>query len=130
MLEILPESENEFLAVRAAGRLTGADYEKVLPRFDAALERHPKLEVLVLMDDDFSGWALNAAWDDLTYGLRNRRRFDRVAVAGGPAWMSWCMSAFQLLFPGEMRSYPMSEADEARRWVKQGGPTDHGLPAS
>jgi hypothetical protein len=85
MLEPMPESRGDVLAVRALGVLTEVDYEEVLaPHVEARLEAGGRIRVLFLMDETFRGWDLRAAWCNTRLDLRQRRGFHKVAVCRGP----------------------------------------------
>lgn len=121
MIEILPRSHDNVLAVKITGKLTSADYEHVLiPRLDAMLARHGSLSILAVFDDTFTGWSLDAAWDDARYGLKHRGDFNRLAVVGGPQWIRWCMAATGFIFRGEMHAFPDGGLEEAWSWVETG----------
>jgi len=50
MIEILPESHDNILAVKGAGRLSREDYERVVdPRLESLVEDHPKARFLFYM---------------------------------------------------------------------------------
>ena len=87
MIEVMPESTDNILVVRFAGKLTRNDYRDALaPHVESLLERFQTLRVLVLMDENFEGWTLPAAWANTTFDLRHRRDFDKIAMVGAPKW--------------------------------------------
>ena len=56
MIEILPESGGNLLAVMAHGEVTHEDYTQVLiPRLEAVIDRHGKARLLYAFADDFTG---------------------------------------------------------------------------
>lgn len=121
MIEFLPEGAGDTVAVRASGVLTDADYKQVLiPALDAKFAQHGKLNALVILDSPLE-FEPAAIWDDARYGLKHRADIGRMAVVGGPDWISWAMKLWALVAPGEFRAFPADQADEARRWI--------GLPA-
>lgn len=61
MLEILPDSQEDILMVKATGKLTENDYQEVLiPRLEAIIQKCGKAKLLLLMDEHFEGWELGA----------------------------------------------------------------------
>ena len=118
MIEILPESKGNLVAIRASGKLTAADYEWFLPRLEVLFREYGKLDVLFLADASFEGWDLEAAWDDVTVGLSHASDFRRLAIVGAPDWVVWCIRLSVFLFKGEVKVFAAGEEDAAWEWVR------------
>ena len=119
MIEIMPESSGNIFGVKASGKLTHSDYRQILiPRLESLFEQHGKLNVLFLMDADFDGWELDAAWDDASYGLRHNADFGKLAIVGGPAWVEWCIKLAGFLMKGEIRVFSSQQVAEAWDWIR------------
>ena len=55
MIQVLPESKENILILRAVGKLTDQDYKDVLiPRLDSIIREHGKARLLLDMGDDIS----------------------------------------------------------------------------
>jgi SpoIIAA-like len=118
MIEFLPRSHRHVVGIKIGGKLTATDYEQILiPKLNDLLAQYRAINVLFVMDETFSGWTLDAAWDDAAYALKHRANFGRIAVVGGPAWVRWCMAASAFLMVGEMRAFPAEQLEAAWRWV-------------
>lgn len=119
MLEILPDSHGNILAVQCSQKLTEKDYEEVLiPRLEALIQEHTKARFLFFMDEDFAGWDLDAAIQYARFGLKHRRRFEKVAAICGPRWVNWGMKMKSYLVPGQVRTFSCEEALQARDWIE------------
>jgi hypothetical protein len=119
MLEILPASQKDVLAVKATGKLTDKDYQEVLiPRLEALIQEYGKVKCLVLFDENFQGWELGALWDDAKFGLRHRNDFSKVAVVGGARWIEWGVKVFSPFMGGEVKTFPPDELSQAIDWIK------------
>ncbi|RMD62494.1 MAG: STAS/SEC14 domain-containing protein [Alphaproteobacteria bacterium] len=119
MIEIMPQSSGNVIGIKAGGRLSDADYRQILiPCLEERLKQHRKLNILFYMDETFTGWDLEAAWDDASYGLRHRADFDRIAVVGAPPWVEWCIRLIGFLMKGEIRVFPAEQLDQAWAWIK------------
>lgn len=119
MIEFMPESKANLVGIRAGGTLTDADYKAVLiPRLEALFEAHGVLDLLILFDESFKGWNLEAAWDDVSLGLRHRADFRKMALVGGPRWVELTMKLSAFLMTGEVRMFPADRLDEAWKWVR------------
>jgi hypothetical protein len=124
MFEILPQSSGALLAVRASGKLSVDDYEKILfPKLDELFKAHKKLNMLVVFDEDFACWSSpQAAWDDAKIGLEHPNDFDRIALVGAPQWVEWGMKLYSLFVKGKLRSFPAGQEADAFAWL--GKPSD------
>jgi len=117
MIEVLPERDG-VVEVRAGGKLTHADYQDVLlPRLEA-IAPTGKLRVLLLVDESFTGWELDSAWDLRVIEFRHRSNFDKIAVVGAPRWDDWCVKLAGLMLKGELRAFPREQLPQAREWLK------------
>jgi len=119
MFEILPESKDALLAVRASGKLTAEDYEKILlPKLNELFKVHKKLDMLVLFDEDFACWSSpQAVWDDAKIGLQHPNDFNRIALVGAPQWVEWGMKLYSLFVKGNIRSFPAGQKEDAFVWL-------------
>jgi len=119
VFEFMPESNANLVGIRVRGRLTDADYKDVLiPRLEALFDAHGALDLLILFDESFEGWDLEAAWDDLSLGLRHRTDFRKLALVGAPRWVALTMKLSAFLMKGETRMFPADRRDEAWAWVR------------
>jgi hypothetical protein len=119
MLELMTESEDDVVAVRARGVLTKDDYQDVLvPYLEKALEAAARIRVLFLMDETFQGWDARAAWLNTCLDLRHRRDFDKVAIVGPPTWEEWCAKLANLLIAGEIKTFTRDELSDAWTWLR------------
>lgn len=107
-----------FMTLKVIGKLTHADYEQIMPVIDAALSGITQPKVRVFFDaDEFDGWELRAAWDDLRLGLKHGNRFSRVAVYGHGRWREYMSRIGNWFIPGEVRFFEY--AGEAFDWLRE-----------
>lgn len=118
MVEILPDSGDNVLAVRGSDRLTRRDYEELLiPSLEAILREHGKARFLFDMDADFKGWYLDAALKYAKFGFRHRDKFEKVAAVCGPKWVQWGMRLTSYLVNGEVKTFACDQRPEALQWI-------------
>jgi hypothetical protein len=118
MIEQLGGFPENVLGLRISGHVTRDDYQTVvIPVVEAAFKREEKLNIYCQVDSDFAGLDLGALWDDLKVGLGNFRRWERIAVVTDIAWIGNALNVFGFLKPGQVRVFPMAEADQARAWI-------------
>lgn len=119
MLELIPGSDSDLLALRARGVLTNADYQSVLmPHLEKMLESAEQIRVLFVMDETFRGWNARAAWRNTCLDLRHRRDFDKVAIVGAPTWEQWCAKLANWLIVGTIRTFSREELAAAWIWLR------------
>jgi len=119
MIEILPQSEGNLIAIQFGGKLTLDDYEKIwVPRLEETIERFEKVRVLIYLDETFDGWETAVIWEDAKVGLKNIKAFEKIALVGGPDWMAKMTDLLGHLMPGSVKSFPSGELEEAYGWIK------------
>lgn len=111
-------SEN-VLHVKATGKLTHADYQRLIPKLEDQLRSHGKLRVLFELDD-CQGWEIGAAWDDLKFGLKHGGDCERCAVVGQKRWQRWMTKLAKPFFA--VRYFDKSQMPEAWDWILEGVP--------
>ncbi|EAS43998.1 STAS/SEC14 domain-containing protein [Photobacterium profundum] len=116
-IEIDRDRNNFFMEIKAIGTLTHADYEKITPIIDEALEGVTVPIVNVYIDGtEFDGWQLQAAWDDLKIGLKHGKKFDKVALYGNQHWQEVMSRIGSWFVSGEVRYF--DDPLEALAWLR------------
>ena len=118
MIEQLPNFPDSVLAFVCKGYVTKADYDAVLvPAVVQALKKHATVRLYYETAADFAGMEPGAMWEDFTIGIEHRTRWERVAVVTDIDWIKQATRLFRFLLPGTTKSFPTSEAGEARAWL-------------
>jgi hypothetical protein len=118
MIEQLSNFPDDVLAFVCKGRVTKADYDSVLvPAVMKALEKHKRVRLYYETAADFSGIDPGAMWEDFKVGMEHLTRWERVAVVTDVEWIKQTMRFFSFLIPGATKSFPTSEAAQARAWI-------------
>ena len=121
MIEVLPGFPESVLAFACKGHVTRADYETTLiPRVADALKKHQKLRLYYEIGADFSGIEPGAVWEDFRVGVEHLTRWERVAVVTDVDWIRHTMQFFSFMMPGEMKTFPLDQAAQARQWIVAG----------
>lgn len=120
MIEIMPESTDRMLAVKASGTLTDDDYNTIwIPALETIIRNYDVANALLYMDIDFEGWDMKAMWDDAKFGLRHRNDFKRIAIVGGPNWVRWGVKLGEMLMDCELRLFEPEQLKEAIAWCSE-----------
>ncbi len=111
-------NDDFFLSLKAIGKLTHEDYEKINPMIDSALEGVTDPKVKVFIDgSELEGWELRAAWDDFKLGLKHGNEFDRIAIFGNKKWQEYAAKIGTWFVAGEVKYF--EDADEALTWLQE-----------
>ena len=120
MIEILPESSGNFLAVSATEQLTVDDYEKVfIPKLEELIRNYEKVRVLILFHDNFTGWEPGAMWDDARFGVRHKNDFEKIAIVGASSWIEWASKLGAHFMAGQLKSYASENFKDAINWATE-----------
>jgi hypothetical protein len=120
MIQLISDSHAGILEVRATGHVSGADYDEVLiPAVEAALEDNDRIRLLYHLGSEFEGYGLDAAWDDTKLGLRHWNAFERLAIVTDHDWIRTAVRAVGFAMPCPIRTFPNSEIEAARRWLRE-----------
>jgi len=120
MLKLLEGFPDDVIAVTARGRVTGADYDKVMiPAVERALRGHDKVRCYYELGREFEAFDLKSAWKDFVIGVEHLPRWERMAVVTDVEWIRYAMRAFGFVMPGELRVFATGQASEARDWIAE-----------
>ena len=107
-----------FLSLKAVGKLTHADYEKINPMIDAALQGVKEPKVKVYIDgSELEGWELRAAWDDFKLALKHGNEFTKIAIFGNKKWQEYAAKISTWFISGEVKFF--ENADDALNWLQK-----------
>lgn len=118
MIDILPESHDNVIGIKASGKVTDRDYKEVIiPKLDDVLSRYDKGSFLYYLSDEFEGFELGAMWDDLKYAGSHHKKFDKIALVGGPKWIDWTSKVCGHLVDCEIKTFEDEQLDTAWQWL-------------
>ena len=116
-IEGLPQN---ILAIEALGKVTHEDYRNTLiPEAEALLAKGP-IKMLYVIGKEFTGFELEALWDDSKFGLMHWHDFSQIAVVADQVWIRAAVSMFTPFFRGEVRIFHASELAAAKAWIADG----------
>ena len=117
MIERLKDFPADVLAFVCRGRVSKKDYDTVLvPAVNEALKNGGKLRIYYETGGDFQ-IEPGAMMEDFKVGMEHLPRWERMAVVTDIDWIKHTMRFFSFLMPGEMKTFPSSEAAQARAWI-------------
>ncbi|MCG7521360.1 STAS/SEC14 domain-containing protein [Ruegeria sp. Ofav3-42] len=120
MITVHTDSDGAQIEVELSGEVTSADYsETLVPAIEAALTEHDSVRLLAIVQPEFKGYDLGAAWSDTKLGLSHWRGFDRIAVAADQGWVQTSIRLAAPILPCPVHVFELSEVEAARRWMRE-----------
>ena len=119
MLKVIEGLPPDILGIDASGKVTHDDYRTVLiPGAEAKMAAGP-VKMLFVAGPEFTGYELEALWDDAAFGMKHWHQFTRIAVVTNTAWLRATVTMFSPLFPGRVRLFRSSDLATAKVWIEQ-----------
>lgn len=116
MIKELSELPPGVTGFEATGTLKAEDYrDVVLPALERASASGEVRFVVVI--PEFRGMSGGAVWEDLKMGAEHFRAWKRIALVTDIDWMRHLTSMFGWMTPGETRTFPLDQRDEAVTWA-------------
>ena len=120
MIKIIQGLPDNTLGFEAGGKVTGNDYETVLiPAVEEKLKAFPKVRLLYHLGSDFTGYDMEAMWDDTKIGLKHLKAWERIAVVTDTEWIIKAVHAFGFTMPGRIRVFKNVELSDAKKWLTE-----------
>ncbi len=108
------------ITLKATGTLTHQDYEVMVPMLEQAIQAIkviPNTKVNMLLDaTEFTGWQVQAAWDDFKFGMTYKDIFLKIAIVGTKEWQEYLAKMGNWFMDGEVKFF--YDLDEATTWIK------------
>ena len=118
MLEKLKDLPDGIDGVRAIGKITKDDYDKVfVPLLDEARREGRRIRFLYELGPEFEGFTPGAAWEDAKIGLQNLRLFDGCAIVTDLGWVREITRMMGFFMPCPVRVFGNQERDKAIGWL-------------
>ena len=114
--QLTEEDGGKVLEIAVSGKLTHADYEQFIPRFERLVREHGKIRVLFHMTD-FHGWEAAALWDDIKFDVKHFSDIDRLAMVGDKGWERGMAAFCRPFTTADIRYFEQTQIDEARKWL-------------
>lgn len=119
MIEILAQSHDNVLGIKASGKVTDKDYKEVIiPKLDDILSEYGRGSFLYYLSNEFEGFELGAIWDDIKYASGHHDKIDKVALVGGPKWIEWTSKICGHLVKAEIKTFEEDQLDTAWQWLE------------
>ncbi|NOD62906.1 MULTISPECIES: STAS/SEC14 domain-containing protein [unclassified Ruegeria] len=120
MITVHTNSDGALIEVELSGQVTSADYTNTLvPAIEAAMAEHDSVRLLAIVQPEFKGYDLGAAWSDTKLGLSHWRGFDRIAVVADQGWVQTSIRLAAPILPCPVQLFDLADLEAARRWMRE-----------
>jgi hypothetical protein len=104
------------IGFEVAGKIEAEDYrDVVLPALERAAQSGEVRFMIVI--PEFQGMSAGAVWQDLKVGIDHVRAWKRIAVVTDVDWVHHLTHLFGWMTPGEVKTFPLNQREEAIAWV-------------
>ncbi len=120
MIEILAESHDNYIAIKASGKLNADDYAQLIPQIETLITQHGTIHILAILDQ-LQGWDIKKVYDDFAFAKNNKDKLTKIAIVGEKKWKKW-LTGFAWLFINikvtQIKYYEFHQLEQARQWVQ------------
>ncbi|MEP6655502.1 MAG: STAS/SEC14 domain-containing protein [Myxococcales bacterium] len=118
MLEKLKDLPRGIEGLKAVGKITREDYDKVFePILDDARREGRRIRFLYQLGAEFDGFTAGAAWEDAKIGFRSLRLFDGCAIVSDADWIRESARLVGFMMPCPVRVFENQARDKAIEWL-------------
>ncbi|HQS65755.1 MAG TPA: STAS/SEC14 domain-containing protein [Sulfuricurvum sp.] len=113
----IDQDGNEFtIRMKIVGTLKHSDYDLLNPMMENALAgiNEPKVKILVDLLD-FTGYELQAVWDDFKFGIKYNKIFTKIAVVGNKSWEETGITIANWFVHAQMKYFGLEK--DAVEWL-------------
>ncbi len=118
MLKRIDGLPTSVIGLRAEGKLTPSDYEKVfVPILEEAYRAGQRVHLLYQLGPEFSGFTPGAVMEDFRVGMKYLRLFERCAVVSDIEWIQAATRVFGSLVTCPTKAFKNDELKQATEWL-------------
>jgi hypothetical protein len=118
MFKIITGMPADVLAIEAVGQVRHVDYrDTLIPTAEAMMGKGP-IKMLYVIGPEFTGFDLEAMWDDSTFGVKHWHDFSHIALVSDHPWLNTMANMFKPFFHGDMRQFSLADLSAAKDWIK------------
>jgi hypothetical protein len=105
-----------YIKMEIKGKLTHQDYTYMIPIIENTIKNtpHPKIKILVNALH-LEGWELETMWDDLKFGLKHNKEFEKIAYVGSKTWEEYGIKLSNWFTSGELKFF--EDELSAKKWL-------------
>jgi hypothetical protein len=118
MIQQLSGLPGGVIGFEVSEKVTAEDFrDVVLPAVEKAAQSGEVRFVIIV--PEFHGMTPGALWQDLRVAFENFRKWKRIALVTDIEWMHQMTALFGWMTPGDVKTFPTDERDQAVTWVSE-----------
>lgn len=110
--------EGKLIEVEITGTLTKEAYQEFVPMTEAAIKKHGRVRMLVVMHD-FHGWTAGALWEDLKFDYKHFSHIERLAIVGETKWEHGMAIFCKPFTVALIKYFDRAQLEDARAWIRE-----------
>ena len=118
MIATIETGSPKVVGFRLSGKLHDDDYKRFVPKIETILTAQGRVRLLIELED-FHGWDLHAAWDDLKFSLKHYSDFERIAMVGDRKWEKWMTHFCKPFTKAKVMYFDRSDVETALKWLEE-----------
>jgi len=119
MIEILPQSTGNVVALRVNGKLVHQDYQQFVPKLEAILQQYGSMRCYCEMTN-FEGITWQAMMDEISFDVKHCNQIERCAMVSDSAWSQWMTDFTKMIFHNaQVECFTSDQTEEAWNWVTE-----------
>jgi len=117
--EIISLPEN-LIGFEAKGEVTADDFKNVvIPKVTAFIDRHDKINYMLVLNTDVSNFTTGAWLQDAWLGLKDLAKWNRAAIVSDNDTIKKITEVFTKVMPGEFKVFEHTRYNEAVLWASE-----------
>ena len=117
MLELLPESRTNVIALEAGQEVTSEDCQALVPYLQKTIQEQGKVRILILFAEDYRAADMLAIGDLANYAV-DHDALEKLALVGAPPWAGGGARSISIHANAELRSFTRDKQAAALEWIK------------
>jgi len=114
----IQKDNNGIWVVRISGALRKEEMDAVEATGIRGINSHESERVLILIDENFSGWVEDDAWDDVSFFVEYGDRIEKIGIVGDAKWKTGMLMFTSAGFRrAPVKYFTLDRLDEAQDWM-------------
>lgn len=118
MFEKMSKSSGNVIGYKAIGKLTPADYEKLVPEVEELVKQVGNFRMLMDLEE-FQWETVKAWWQELKFSHEFRKNIDKMAIVGDKRWEKWITPLVKPFYAREAKYFHTADIDAAWAWLRE-----------
>src|SRR5512132_944756 len=118
MIDLLPESKGNLIALKMSGTVTENDEDRYFEKAEIMLEKE-RVEYLLFDCEHLEGWAPGARSVGTWFGMHHRAMVGRVSIFADEKWADEVLRITDIFKAATVRRFAPSERGAAFAWIRQ-----------